>query len=93
MTCVGTTTNCTACLSTYKLYGTTCIDICPTGTYDGTVVGVNNVVCLNCTSPCLTCSTAGSNCTLCASPYYLWSYQCVSLCPAETYANSTTRTC
>lgn len=46
LVCVGTTTNCTSCKSTYRLYANTCVDVCPLGTYEGTIVGVNNVVCL-----------------------------------------------
>ncbi len=93
LVCIGTITNCTSCKSIYKLYGNSCVDVCPAGTYEGSLAGVNNIACVDCSVSCLTCSLLGTNCTSCASNTYLWNFTCVATCPTQTYLNVTLNAC
>jgi len=83
---------CTACFTDATatltlLYGTTCVDTCPTGTVD--ISGT----CKDCTSPCSECETTQTTCTNCISNYYLYGSTCRTSCPDTYYEDNSTMTC
>lgn len=90
LTCVGTTANCTACLSPLLFYSNSCVQTCPNFT---TAV---NGSCFACSAPCSQCSGTINYCLSCMNSFFLNSYhQCVNGtgCPNYTYPNSTTGAC
>lgn len=88
LVCLYITTNCTSCKNIYFLYGNNCVDACPIGTYEGSQVGINNIICLACVSPCLTCSISATNCTSCSSSLHLYNNICINDCPSGTFLNT-----
>lgn len=59
-TCIGSSINqCKTCAPNYLLYGTTCVDNCPDGSFK------SGLSCQGCLSSCATCNS-GNNCTSCA---------------------------
>jgi proprotein convertase subtilisin/kexin type 5 len=87
-TCDTFGTNCTSCISPNLYYSNTCVVTCPASTYP------TSTQCLNCVSPCVTCTSA-SACKSCVPSFYLTGTSCVtaSSCPAGTYAESLNNTC
>ena len=72
---------CLTCATGYFLYSSTCINTCPTGTYQS---GTN---CYSCDTTCLTCSGPNNNeCTSCntasATNGVLLNNYCVASCPS-----------
>lgn len=60
-TCTSSTV-CTACIATYFMSGTLCVNPCPDGTYGD--IGTGN--CENCHSTCKTCTGSSDTvCTVC----------------------------
>ncbi len=93
-------TTCTTCQNGTYYYNSTCYSAssCPAGTVAGknSTTGIDS--CLNCSTPCLTCSITTTNCTSCNTtihPLFLNANSCVNAtsCPTLTYANTTTNKC
>lgn len=93
--CSVTATNCSICTlsGTYKAYlnGNSCVVSCPAGTYGSTVGGAN--LCISCDARCLACTSSPSPCSSCAPTYYLYSSECVSVCPDMYFADDASATC
>ena len=49
--------------------------------------------CIACNPSCLTCTGTISNCLSCASPTFLQTNTCLSICPDYRYGNVNTSTC
>ena len=82
LTCTGTTNiTCLSCDTPlfFNSSALTCISSC-LSTQFGQITPTRT--CVNCTSPCLTCSAGGTNgCTSCASPNFLQTdFSCVTAC-------------
>lgn len=98
LTCTGTSTNCTSCLSNstypYLFINSsvgTCRSQCPTYYYPDT--SQNPIICVLCLSPCSTC-TSSSQCTSCLSGWYFYNNTCSTNCPSgTTIPNNSTNTC
>jgi len=63
------------------IYGRTCVDECPSGTY------LNGAQCLSCTNLdlyCVKCSSLQS-CSKCSGDRFAYDSTCVTSCPANTY--------
>lgn len=83
MQCTINSTLCTRCnvvSGSPYLYLSTCIGVCPNGTYADTLYQ-----CRSCQSPCLQCYSA-TNCSSCVASYSLYapSGQCVVTCIGNT---------
>lgn len=79
-----------ACSNSYYTYAanSSCLTICPSRTYP-----INSsLVCIDCSSPCYTC-TSNVSCLSCVTGYYLYNNSCQLSCPAYYYANNVTKTC
>lgn len=93
-TCTSVAT-CTACQKVlgvpYFLNLTSCLVQCPSGTYGDTT----SLQCIDCTSPCATCSGSATYCLTCIASNYLvyGSYICQSACPTGQYIINNTYTC
>jgi len=89
LTCQNQTQNCTSCISNYYYYSATnrCYLACPTNvSIAGT--GTSSFICVQCTSPCATCSISLTNCTSCASNLLYFNFSCVDSCTNGYYANA-----
>jgi proprotein convertase subtilisin/kexin type 5 len=100
------TSTCTKCVnSNYYISGYTCVISCPASYYvrtatktclsqcvAGTYTDNIQLLCVECQSPCLTC-TSNSSCLTCVSNTYLYQEDCLSSCPEGYFANSMRRTC
>nr|XP_006812538.1 PREDICTED: deleted in malignant brain tumors 1 protein-like [Saccoglossus kowalevskii] len=84
--CSNSPEECTACAEPNFLYGTTCIDKCPTGYYGNTI----DRECQLCDSKCTSCFDGDSNavCKSCNIGYALIDYTCVTECPGGQYVLS-----
>lgn len=98
-TCSGSATFCTKCIlnSTYPYLlisniTQTCVTKCPSGMYPDTTI--DPAKCVNCLTPCATCSSA-TICSSCLSGYYfLGNTTCTTTCtPGTTIANNATNIC
>lgn len=79
-------TLCTSCITSYSLFGTSCLSTCPMSYYsDGSQ-------CLSCPSLCPTCTFRNNKpaCTSCAPSTFLYSFNCTSVCPSNTTASGQT---
>jgi hypothetical protein len=73
---------CLICLSGQLSYNGFCYKSCPPGSVKG-----NNSNCLDCNSPCKTCTEHPSKCTSCQSCCgNFFNYQCLESCPVGTYS-------
>lgn len=96
-TCTSSPTVCLSCynissVNTNNLYfsgNKTCLTVCPTGYYAST-----DLICIACSSTCLTCSIIGTNCTSCnlSSGYPAlnitnYTGSCLTSCPNTFYLN------
>jgi proprotein convertase subtilisin/kexin type 5 len=85
LTCAAISTNCTGCLPNYYFYSSTslCYSSCPAdiSVNDTSSTSLN---CLPCSSPCLYCSVAPTQCTACATGS-LYQSQCYATCPDGYY--------
>lgn len=86
LACSGYSYNCTLCSSPLSFYQWKCLSSCPTGTYSS--LNSTQLVCQNCSSNCLKCSSA-SVCQLCSFsfPLYVLSSSnatCITTCPSGT---------
>lgn len=85
LTCAAISTNCTGCLPNYYFYSSTslCYSSCPAdiSVNDTSSTSLN---CLPCSSPCLYCSVAPTQCTACATGS-LYQSQCYATCPDGHY--------
>ena len=84
----GTATSCTSCLAgaTFDSVAGTCTYACPRGQF----LQTDGVTCSACSSTCKTCNSA-SSCTSCdadSSTPTFHGNQCISTCPDNTYADS-----
>jgi len=86
--CSGTTTTCTSCPDGKYLYGTTCINDCPSNTLKDTV----KMKCTDCASSCAECSETTSKCTSCHNADYLYGSTCAGSCPPSITITNT-KTC
>jgi proprotein convertase subtilisin/kexin type 5 len=77
---------CKSCVSGYLLYQDVCAVACPSGYFPS----ANSSYCITCVAPCQAC-TAVSACTSCVAGSFLDSSTstCLSTCPSQTYAFST----
>jgi len=67
--CSATSINaCAQCLPNYYLFNSTCISLCPAGTYS------QNGHCVSCPSNCLGCTA--SACLICNTSFYLFQGSC-----------------
>ncbi|KAK8838186.1 hypothetical protein M9Y10_035604 [Tritrichomonas musculus] len=71
---------CDVCVEGFSLYNNQCLSECPPGT-----VSLNQV-CVNCESPCGTCSQSTTHCDSCLDNLNLYNNGCVSDCPLGTVA-------
>ena len=75
------TTQCIDCLSNYYYFPlkNTCLLTCPDGFYK------NASFCSSCDISCLTCFGSQSDqCFTCASNFFLFGSNCLSICPSNT---------
>lgn len=88
--------NCVVCLPGLSLMASSnqasCVNNCPSGFYAQPILSTafnnsNNLQCVACNSPCLTC-TSSSSCTLCINGYSLRGSNCVSTCPSGTFSTT-----
>ena len=83
--CATSAATCTSCSSPQFLSGSSCVSVCPAGTY----ASAADRKCHPCTSPCATCSSAlTSTCESCVAPLLLDGGVCRASCPAGKF-NST----
>lgn len=88
-TCMGTSNNCTSCVSGYFMHGSGCVAVCPDGYYGDTT----NSLCVLCDSACKTCIGPGAEqCSSCnrGLGYYLQPdfISCNKTCPDGYYGGS-----
>jgi proprotein convertase subtilisin/kexin type 5 len=74
---IGNGTYCLTCATSKSLFGSSCVDACPSGYYSSVSV------CELCMSNCLNC-TASNSCSACQSGFSLYSNSCLYTCPAST---------
>lgn len=100
------TSTCTKCVNpSYYISGYTCVLSCPASYYirtatktcllqcvSGTYANNIELLCLECQSPCLTCSS-NTSCLTCMNSTYLYQQSCLSTCPDGYFANTMRRTC
>jgi len=95
-------TSCSQCVNGYSLYGTTCVNNCPSGYFSAfyQTVTMNSGsystnICKQCSSSCLTCQNTPDSCTSCYSGFILDSTgNCQSNCVSPTtYYSASTRQC
>jgi proprotein convertase subtilisin/kexin type 5 len=83
---------CTICASVssinFYLSGTSCVQNCPAGKYNG-VDGSSNPICITCDSPCATCNAAGTSaCLSCSAGNLIYGTNTCGSCAATTYADT-----
>ena len=81
---------CMICLAGQLSYNGFCYNNCPAGS-----VASNSSTCIDCNTPCKTCTEHPSKCTTCQSCCgNLFNYKCLDTCPVGTYAiNGTCQYC
>ena len=75
ISCVGQSSLCTSCSSSYILFNSTCIQKCPFG------YGYISSTCLKCNNYCMSCSFTTDFCISCYSGYLLYNGTCITSCP------------
>ena len=93
LTCDQEATKCTSCQMGLNLFESTCFVECPAGNYAD-----ESNICQACAYPCERCENSPDQCDSClptsASPWLvLDSGRCEQTCPAQTYAEESTRRC
>ena len=82
--CESTTSTCLSCVGSTSLSGTSCVSICPGGTFSDT-----NGICQQCDPNCEDCVSSSTTCTRCpdsdTGSGFLYGTTCVSTCPDGTY--------
>lgn len=85
LTCAYGPNNCTSCdtqSANAYLFENKCLSTCPPTYYDD----VSTHTCLNCTSPCYTCTDGStSSCISCIPLHYLINSTCLVQCPSTYY--------
>lgn len=84
---------CISCVPFYFLNGTSCLSLCPDGTYVLNSSGI--ISCIGCNILCATCNSGSTNCTSCPNNTFLSNNSCLnsSSCPSGTFANTNNNTC
>ena len=94
ITCLNATAaGCTQCSLPYDLYNSACTltNACPSIGY---YLDTTSRTCKLCDTSCYQCSSnSSSNCTACASPYYLINSKCALTCPYGYITLTTSRIC
>ena len=65
-------TQCASCISPYLYSSGSCIIQCPFGKISFLNFSSNNLICIPCQSPCITCQNTPTNCTMCIYGYFLY---------------------
>lgn len=82
---------CISCISPYLFNNGSCIIQCPFGRVSYLNTTTNNMICIACQLPCITCQNGSpTNCTLCQYTYFLYSPNntCVTTCSSIAILNT-----
>ncbi len=64
LTCANSSSNCLSCNSSFVLFNNSCLNLCPSGTFNS-----STNICYICDLSCSGCQNLSTNCIMCATGY------------------------